>query len=143
MVSRETVFTNNYEIWKNIWLSFRKFLGSIVFRTVRIDVSHETLFERKNRKKIGSIRFAYEWIRKRVFWICFMWNNSSLSRCSVSCKTKQDSLVVKVFFEMNVSHETGKDFSKKLIAFVFHMKQSGCKGKGEKVFHVKHMLKCL
>lgn len=44
---------------------------------------------------------------------------------------------------MNVSHETEKDFSKKLIVFVFHMKQSGCKGKGEKVFHVKHMLKCL
>ena len=35
---------------------------------------------------------------------------------------------------MNVSHETKKDFSNKLIAFVFHMKQSGCKGKGKKCF---------
>lgn len=44
---------------------------------------------------------------------------------------------------MNVSHEIKKDFSKKLIAPVFHMKQSGCKGKRKIVFHVKHMLKCL
>ena len=43
---------------------------------------------------------------------------------------------------MNVSQETKKDFSKKLVVFVFHMKQSGCKGKGKKVFHVKHVMKC-